>query len=536
MKDLCIVYYDMNWCRAKVISIVGDNGNTRLFVHLVDYGRNIYTLEKYVGMLKLPHDAIYPFVNKCQLSLLRKDDNVSSDAMVEQLERISKGSNQIAIYFNSVNQVEGIYDVTLISDCQANVNTTYDAYLLHEAYSAFDWSAIKFDDNICKEWSEHILQYCTKSTSNHLKKHQVQIAHIVSPNEIYVKSMTAEAAMPLIRRKIYQFVRKYKSTVDKEWSVGEDCLVRVQNWRTEVTLKLWCRGRIVEVPEEGQFKVFLRDYGRSVNVTVTDLRPISVQLAAPANAVQKCRLNISDDWTESATSVLEEIVQEYLNFAITCSGKDGTCLLITLWATNSLPDTKRLAMWDDIGLRLVSQSIIKSMRPFIKKSQRRYNLNRRKIFSKSKYDSESDTSSYESLNLDDDFTMNFREKNLDVSTYSIDTNDDVEHTTVAKWPPALPISNACITGFVTHVTAEGIFYAQEESNHEFVYELEQRITRRVKRMKKEDFKNGAWKKGDTCFAWRKSISFEEGVYCRAVIEKIDAEYGLCLVISAISIC
>lgn len=527
VRDLCIVYYDLNWYRAQVVNIVGEIGKARLAVHLIDYGRTIHTLERYVGKLKMPHEAIIPFVNRCQLSLLCADDNVPSDAILEEFENISKGSNQIALYFNSINREEDIYDVTLMSECQSNMNTTYDAYLLHETYSAIVRSAIVFDDDICKDWSQHILQNCNKSTADNSKKYPVDISHIVSPSEIYVKCIAAEASMPRLRRKIHEYIRKHKNAIKKQWSIADDCLVRVQNWRTEATLKLWCRGRIVELcREKGEFKVFLRDYGRTVDATDTDLMAIAHQMAAPADTVQQCRLIISDVWPKSATNVLREIINEYAHFAISCSAKDGTCLSITLWATNLSPDTKRQAIWDDIGLRLVSQSVIKSMQPFIKKSQRRYNRTR----FRSNYNCDSDSDiSYESLNLDD-LSLIVQDK-LDISGYTNDTNDDVGVVSVAKWHPAIPIDCACIIGTVTHVTPEGIIYAQEESNYELAFELEQRITRHVKRMDRDEFKNRAWKKGDTCFAWKRSITFEQGVYCRAVIEKIDAENGLCMVIS-----
>lgn len=553
VKDLCIVYYNLCWCRAKVLDIAVKNGKSRITVHLVDYGRTIERKEKYIGMLKRPHDGIIPFVNKCQLSVLNDEEDVSSDAVTKQFKKVSKTNSQIAIYFHGMNTEKDIHDVTLLTECEANPNTVYGAYLLHETYSALIRSVIHFDDELCEKWAQNIFQMCDESMINDTKKFQVHISYIVSPTEIYVKCNAAEAFMGNIRTKINKYVRKHKNYAMQEWSAGDDCLVRVQNWLTETTLKLWYRGRIIgEYPDEG-FRVFLRDYGRTVEVTSFDLKPISPQLAAPSNAVQQCRLNVSKIWTELATNILRQIVGEYDNLAISCSSKDGACLSVTLWGTNSLPETEKLEIWDDIGLRVISQSVIESMQTFIKKSQRRFIRNKyRSRHNRFSDDDASMTHSHEQI---EELSIWSDDKSESICS---DTND--ANVKVRKWLPAIPIDRYRIVGIVTHITSKGnsinihfffcaanteryvdnlfvfssqmigIIYVQEESNHEVAFEIEQKITRLVKKMNPEDFKGLAWHKGEPCFAWKTSVSYEQGVYCRAIIEKINVENGMCLVI------
>lgn len=74
----------------------------------------------------------------------------------------------------------------------------------------------------------------------------------------------------------------------KNWSIGDDCLVWLQNWKTKSNLKLCYRGRIVgRNPEQNTFDIFLRDYGRTTKVGNIDLLPDPSQLSTPSNGIWK---------------------------------------------------------------------------------------------------------------------------------------------------------------------------------------------------------------------------------------------------------
>lgn len=531
VKDLCAVLYDLDWYRAEVIEIFQDQTeDCRITVHLIDYGSTVSVTMAQLCVLKQPHVSIVPFAIKCRLSSSNADDDELMDLMKPKLtrrfKRFSKRADQVSIYLNGiVPGKQDIYDVTLIADSQTELKSRgqHDVHLLHEVLAAFIRSPELFDDEICYEWSKTIPQMSDKSSMDLTKKVQIHISHIISPMEIYVKCNAAEAFMMKIRRIIDGYVNKYAMIVIKgNWSVGEDCLVRLQNWKTESNIKLWYRGRIVgRNPEQNTFDIFLRDYGRTAEVKNIDLLPIPPKICRPFNAIQKCRLEISNVWTDSSTNTFLQIINDYRKFAISCNSKDEDgCLVVTLWARNSLPETMELEKWDNIGLRIISQSIIESMQPFIEKSKRRYL--KYKFKGNGNSEDESDTAECSAL-YDEFFTP--LDENLSTVGDGHNPDDDlsVQEPIVYRWPSPPP-SQRTFCGFVTHITETGTIYVQEESNSEAAYELARSITLHLKKTNPLYLKSQQWNKSEACFA-------EYGVdgYYRAVVNKINHEEGTCLV-------
>lgn len=137
VKDLCIVLHNFNWCRAEVIEIVNERiGKVRAIVHLLDYGVGIRTKKKHLYMMKTPHNLIKPFAIKCQLSFMNKDEEDLKDKMKYDLSMvfkdISQRTNQFLLYLDHDHL--DIYNVMLFTDIETNLNTVYDAYLLHEVW------------------------------------------------------------------------------------------------------------------------------------------------------------------------------------------------------------------------------------------------------------------------------------------------------------------------------------------------------------------------------------------------------------------
>lgn len=547
-KDLCVVLHDFSWCRAEVIEFVAERiGQTRLIVYLLDYGRAILTKKTNLFMLKEPHNLIKPFAMKCQLSIINKDEDELSGrtkySLSKAFETICQSTNPVLLYMERLSiQKRDIYNVMLFTDVETNLNTVYDAYLIHEFYGAFIRQNVQFENELCEEWAGKIHQMTNHSSNDHTKKMQVHLSYVISPAEIYVRCRTAQAFLNKIRKIIDTYVSMTPNQADDsdhEWLIGMNCLVRLQNWKTQCNLKQWYRGRIIEA-NENLFTVFLRDYGRTAKVSRVDLMTIPSQLAAPANAVEKCSLNISNTWNESSTRHLHNIIDEYRYFAISSVSKSESSLLVTLWGT-SYPSYKEvrddaikvwsnintIEMWDNIGLRIVSQSIIESMNPFIKKSQRQYY----RIQSQKTYKSCSDVAEYS-----DDHTLeelNIKEILLHDNTKPVELIDNDENVAdkwfepVPEWLPPIPMDIPIFDGLVTHITDKGVIYLQEISFTQAAFDLGQSITEHLKNVKLSNVLNHIWQVGDTCFA---AFDSDFDNYHRAVIKKINRESGTCLVI------
>lgn len=520
IKDLCVVFYDFDWRRCEVIRIeLNNKGKKRYTVQLIDHGRTIVTKGKHLCLLKAPHNAAAPYAIKCQLSELSLVDfsDEEKSEFKSKFERFLSGTKEVSIFVNTL--IKGsvdVYDVFLFIDIPENA--TDQVYLLHEAYGAFVQSNIPFDSELCEDWLANIFEMASDSCNDFTKKIPIFLSFIESPLKIYVKSRATKKIMLKLRHIIDAYVAKIYENDDIDsvenqlqrqstvWLTGMNCLVRVQSWKTKTILKLWFRGRVTGInTENNTAKVFLRDSGRTVEAQYVDVMPISAELATPKDAILKCYFSISNNWLESSTDLLFSIIGEYKYYAISCEAYDENGLAVTLWATNQKPDPNEIDAWDNVNLRLISQSINTSLEKFIEKEHIRFNLGETSTPAQSKEDADSAVS-----------------------------NLPLHGRLVVQWLRPLPIGRITFVGTVLHITDKGTIYLQEESNVEVVHQLDRSITEHIQNtFHPETFKNKlnwTWKVGDTCFA-----PYDDACYHRAVVKKINRERALCLVISIIFI-
>lgn len=539
--DLCVTMYHDECCRARVVEILSVTAcKRRIFIYLLDNGRTIRTKLEKLGMLSPPHHAISPFAIKCNLTVLNDDEDDLTDdlkqSITQKFEQFSKKVDQVALYVNRPsNENQKSYDVVLLTQEVSQESNNSSAYLIHETYAAFSSSCIQFNDKICEKWAENIHQIVSDSRhTNDTKNCEVVLSCIVSPSEIYAHCKKTRGILKKIRQKIdayitshgYDLIHVYEN---KEWSIGENCFVRLQNWNVKSNLKQWFRGKIVkENPNNGTFTVFLRDYGMSTETTCIDLMPIPLEFSTPANAVQRCNLNISNDWMELNTKTLQKIAKEYRYFSISCSSKVDSCLNVALWGTNYKPNINEHDIWDNIGLMLISQSIKESMQNFIQKTQLHYS--KHKYRSDDSYDTDSDID--ESFSAECELLKNLsfeqpvaKDMKESPKSPSSDTVLDIE-SIVYRWQRPIPLDTPAFHGYVTHVNPKGIIYIQEDSFTNTAIDLTQMITSHVESVYKsyKVVKNYTFKENGTCFA-----SWDSETYQRAVIKKIDRENGICTV-------
>lgn len=542
VKYLCAAYVDGNWCRGEIVDIVTD---MQPIVYLVDYGRTVQVNRDHLCLLKFPDALVRPFIIRCNLSIL---NGYAIDLRIKrirklfrELRRISNEAKSVCIYFNEPlsKKTDAYHEVLLLTDLQAQGKIHDNAYSLHETYGAFYRPEIQFDNDICAEWFMHINEMENAINLNTTKRLYVFISHIVSPIEFYVQSEPVKLFMSKMRRIIdaYASAQIDNHDANLKWLVGDNCLVRVQNWKTKANLKLWYRGKIIAIdrnattttmaaaaasPSQCTFKVFLRDYGRQTEVNRMDLMKISAEMAACQNAVQKCNLAIAQHWIASGKDLLNEAIERYQSFAISCIRKLQSYMDVDLWATNSSTlDFNDFQMWDNIGYAVICAAVRNSMELFIQESQHRYNTWRR--IRGTEISNRIHLSSEDVSRIPMDLIPDDNDEDNDDHAYSIYSDFLPYESIAAKWLQPVRIDRNSFRGVVTHLTDRGVIYVQEESNHDLAHDISTTITSELLRIRDARHQH-EWRTGDTCFA-----EFEPNQYHRAVIKRCYPEHATCLV-------
>lgn len=538
---MCAAYTDGNWCRGEIVNIVNIVSEMQLMVYLLDYGRTVQVERKEVCMLKFSHALIRPFAIKCQLSILNGVAlNFSTKRrrlLYYEFVKFATEENDVCIYLNEpIPKNSDTYtNVLLLTDYQPNFNTQCEAYSLHEAYGVFYRPKMRCDNEMCTHWLNNINSMEDAIISNTKRRVPVFLSHIESPIEFYVQWEPVKLFMSKIRNVIdaYAYAQMVNYDFDGvNWTIDDNCLVRIQNWNTKANLKQWYRGKIMEIvngPAGANkcttFKVLLCDYGRRTEVHRLDLMTISPALAACPQAVKKCTLAISRSWIASGKDLFNETNARYRSFAISCVQKIKSNMYVDLWASNSSsPDVKDFDIWENIGYTIICTAIRKSMQPFILESQHMYNTSER--IRDEENNSKICLSSDEEVDekILKEFTANNEDDDSNNENIYMIKSDLLTHEPIViKWLKSMKFERNAFRGMVSHITNRGVIYVQEEANYELAHDISATISSHMLKIRNVRTQH-EWKTGETCFA-----EYELNQYHRAVIKRIYHEQGTCLV-------
>lgn len=502
------------WYRGIIKFIIHEGS---FVVFLIDYGHTVYAKMQNIKMLSEYHATISPFVFKSKLCVLKDDIFIDkSDELIIKFAKIEK----MLVYQNE-------FDVLLITD-----NTTEKCktvYFLHEKFGVLIRQELRISIPLHSEWLDQISEGNSKMIkgSLHTIKSHIKLSHIQSPSAIFVKTHSDMNLSQNLRNEINAYItnEKLKNGVSNaiNWDVADQCLVQYQKPKTE---KIWCRGRIAKVPDDGHLSVFLRDFGTTIKVSSHELMLITEELASHPDCVQKCHLDVSQEWSPKSKEFLHQLVSEYTNFAISYGTSNETSSGVTLWATNSeLADASNIEIWDNIGLRLISEEIKDSVDWCIEKEMYRNERNQLKN-NGSDEEYKSDTSTElkhaKMMSLLYKEWMEDDEKAKRSSSFPI--LPDPEH----EWPAALPLQANVYRGIVTNISASGVIDFMEENNFAAASEMCTGIKKAIENQLYDE--NTKWKWnwtiGDACFA---KYAIDEEFY-RANIIDFNPDKGLYKVI------
>lgn len=526
--DICAVLSDDVWYRGEVIEITisTKSNEARYLVRLIDYGRIIRTKQKRMRLLKGWLAQQGAMIFRCRLVLLDDDDHIiQHDEEIAIFESFQRAAKQMAYGLIYLKHVHGhiehdyINEVYLFTDLESDLNTTFDAFLLHETIGAFVRHKIRFNKKICGEWfradKEKSMLPITK-LSQFAKKFRIEITHVESPSEFYVKTKTHVVAMKELRKRIDKFIENGDFIKRSFWFKKKCVLVRLPD-------QFWHRGRICASKKKSCL-VFLRDHGNTVTVPVENVIEIPSELSTPPDCAQRCHLNASDEWLSSHTDDFNQRIRDYKVLAVSTTVKFGTkcqSVGVTLWGTVAEPYLQDDKIWQNIGVVIMTQTIMASMEVFIEKAL--YHYQRRNSVSFTRGDSESDTS-YEQLLIQRKLIASY--KSLEVLNDHggwQNSNSTTNRRRVEIWIPPNENENLQFIAAISHLTPDGIIFMQWHDDLETINWINETIN--MDSVKTNDSNDKSWAEGDACFA--KSSQYNE--YYRATIVKINPDSEYCVV-------
>lgn len=503
--DVCGVLHNGDFVRGEVMQLVSIGNKITCELFLIDYGYRIIVETSKLYLLKFEHASVEPFSLEFQLSILNNDEKDFSDTMKEELmqrfKKLAESTDQILIYFNEL--VPGTYDkydVILLTD-----DSTENTYLLSESYAAFNCKKIEFDDEICRDWFMSLVyEPLNLETDSKLNtKKLVEISHIVSLMEIYVRHTKGTKRMPQIRQEINSHVRSAKPRVSTNWSLGDACLVIQQNPLIDSKMMSWYRGRILaENTIAHSYEVFMCDYGYKVHAKESELMTIPENLASYEDSVTFCCLDIPNILSiESSTAIaqLYDLIRNYTKLAVSFSDYIS---VVTLWGSNAPGMIEWDHDWDDLNVKFMSRMIKQSMQNFITKTQREYKCG------------------FIHEELFNECQMVMECVGGDSADLTFGNQTIPKH--IDKWDLPKRLDSTRLQGIVTYIDQSGTIFVQLEPDYETAKSLEISIANYVTG-KQRCAKDHVWRKANTCFALHGKY------FRRAIIKRIDQEKGICQV-------
>lgn len=485
---------------------------------MLDFGRVVRTNERRLRLLKGWLVHLSALAIACNLTNLNEEeddilmDHVLVAKLFNQLEKIATNSEKVLIYLVSTKAHSDfgyINEVYLFADCETDANVSNAAYLTHETFGAFNPMKIEFREPLCTEWLQKDFKVLPQSPGSQFgRKYAITITHIESPSYFYVQMKCQTELLQKIQKKMEHYVGGYDPRVVNtkiKWKVGYNCLC--------LDDRVWHRGQIQMVPPHGRYYVFLRDNGRVIAVTKKCMLRMPIELLKHPDCVQKCHLDVSTEWLNENADDFRKLLQTYKSFAVsTNSGYDNGTMQsvgVTLFGTSSEPYLENDQAWENIGTRIISKSIMKSLEYFIEKTQYYYRLQ--------KYWPDNDSDSDRSF----DHVLLLKRSMASIKSYQTLDSIKQQATQTIFWPPAEPLMGTTFVASIAHISDEGVFHIQLERDLHLVCQINRTIDAIVNKLKNQnDYKTGQWKDGMACYA-RSQQNDLPNEYYRATIKSID---------------
>lgn len=197
-------------------------------------------------------------------------------------------------------------------------------------------------------------------------KRIVKMSFCISPNEFYLQLESEREKLKQLQNEL-QTLNAIASRQPKEyWTVGKRCYVRT---KMLITLReCWYRGKISAIGD-GNWKVFLRDYGNIVCVTTSDdLASESEKFERIGDTAFKCSLASiapikASEWSLAAIEKFHDLYRNYEQLAVTLPQNQPPSIVsrpVILWGLKCVSVsalTPTICEWSNINKEMVSRGI-----------------------------------------------------------------------------------------------------------------------------------------------------------------------------------
>lgn len=321
-ETFCAAFVENNWHRARVIS----HGNDACDAFLIDSGE----------------------IRKIKLPALRW--------LEDRFFRIPWGASRFILLKSKVVVLKTVF--VEIDHSFGSFPTNYVVFLSPEINEISGSNGMDYANNFENVIANDVNLECCREES---PKRIVKMSFCISPNEFYLQLESEREKLVQLQNEL-QVLNAVPSNQPKEhWKVGQNCYVRTKMLTT--LRERWYRGKILAIGD-GNWKVFLRDYGNIVCVTTPgSLANDSGKFETIENAAIKCSLafippTTTSEWSLAAIKIFHELYRNYEQLAVTLPQNQlqSNSRPVTLWGLKSVSVsalTPTICEWSNINKEMV---------------------------------------------------------------------------------------------------------------------------------------------------------------------------------------
>ncbi|XP_077297129.1 RING finger protein 17-like isoform X2 [Arctopsyche grandis] len=328
----CFVLKFNCWSRCCVLNILNEQ---KVLVRLLDIGMETSVLQTSLYFLQKKFREIDILAKKCSLHMIRPINKTWCNNAIKLLTDCSKSWTPSTV--KQMNKKYNVFDVEMQSCINGEILSLGDE-LVKRGYAQYLKSGKSHLKNNLTYQKKQKIETITKVVPPSEPVHDdfgripVKVMLAVSPSEIYIQLISAQALLTEFSANMQKFYETAKPNLKINWKLNDKCAI------TSSQQGQWCRGLIVELnEEEGTCKVFLKDIAVWEKLDIKDLYELPSQFLTVKDGTFKCFLSginpaLGTQWPNLSCEYLQEITSNYSKYAICSDGViDNKSLPIQLW-------------------------------------------------------------------------------------------------------------------------------------------------------------------------------------------------------------
>lgn len=512
---MCAANVNSQWYRARVVE---PKEHATSVVFLVDTGETTLVHNSVLHILESEFFSHADGVLHFTLTDVKPlgHHNEFSSTCIDEFKKVC---NNAKLFATVIDKDENVNIICLVAKYEDSKEININAHLVLKGFASEvaynkdndgDNDDIDHDNssnaskNSIQMNSNYSLMQASPSTGTAIARIEVKIVHCLSPGEFYVNKVSELDAIDTLQNDLQDQMDQCVG-IKENWIEKDDCYVRAICTKT---MKLWYRGKITKI-EDGEFHVFLRDFGDTVRVTSSkDLAQTIPEMELLPNAAIQCHLanvapNKSADWSHLVKDKFPDLIKHFDQIGISFmeAFKTNASNAVLLWGMKSATQhalKPTVFEWVCINEHLVYQGHAK--------------------FSRIENDADLSIGSFCEL------VESIPKNDSNVDTQEIPISDDELDTSMKQWlPPEWPgkMIFSCIP---THIDGDLNIYLHDKKKRHLLNSMQSTINEQIKSM---DFpwENQIWRENEPCLA-RYPVDSQ---YYRGIVRMVNVTLKMCKV-------